>query len=241
MNWTTYILLVLVLARWVIAIQLTRVGLRQKLSNLLWLAAVFYITGTGDIFYVLSPLTGTVWPWLASIGLGEIALVMFIHLTFYRDRKSPVLIFMAIAIAFFVMDAFFAKGSVYFSPFNWLWLIVAGYQAHKQIAADKAMEDWVKARYKLVVAYSVAAMGSPILTIVSVMGMFVPALAGWLFSPTIFPVVQLVNLSFTILGIVVEYLAWVMPEGFRRFLNRKYQAPAAVSEMSEEELMRQFA
>jgi hypothetical protein len=54
-------------------------------------------------------------------------------------------------------------------------------------------------------------------------------------------------LVFFILGslitlVVLEYHAWVMPQGYRRFQNRKYQPveqnPGFPLEMSEEEIIR---
>jgi hypothetical protein len=243
MNLTLITTWILVVARLIIAIQLTRVALRQKLPNLLWLAAFFFITGTGDIFITLSPITNLFWPFNLSVGLGEIMLVMFIQKTFYQDRKSPFLIFMAIAVALLVADMFFALYLPYYSPFNWIWLIWVGSQAYKKIAADRAVEDWVKARYKLVIAYSLAALVAPFWTILSLVALVVPAFAALLLAPTAILVAQVVILIFTTIGIALEYLAWVMPESYRRFLNRNYQAPVqdkAEMELSEEEIMRKL-
>jgi hypothetical protein len=245
MIWTTLITLILVLARWVIAIQLTRVGVRQKLPNLLWLAAFFYITGIGDVCLTLSMLAhlNLFWVFKTGVGLSEIVMVMFISLTFYRDRRSPMLIFMAIAIASALVDVFYNRVN-FFSPFNWLWLIVVGYQAYRQVAADKVVEDWVKGRYLLGVAYAgVALAGAPLFNMVSMVGLVVPAAWAWSHSADFLSVQRPVVQGLTIVGIVLEYLVWVMPEAFRRFLNRKYQAPtpAAALGMSEEEVMRQFS
>jgi hypothetical protein len=181
MNLTLIITWILVIARLVIAIQLTRVALRQKLPNLLWLAGFFYITGIGDVFITLSPITMLLWPFNLLVGLAEIVMVMFIQKTFYRDRKSPFLIFMILALvvfAFALYNAFFLEfngvhysGLPYYSPFNWIWLILVGYQAYKKIAADPVVEDWVKARYKLVIAYSLAAFAAPIYSIISIIAL----------------------------------------------------------------------
>ena len=176
---------VLVVARLIIAVQLTRVARRQNLSNLLWLAAFFYLTGLGDIFATLAPVTNLIWPFPLSAGVGEILLVMFIHKTFYRDRKSPFLIFMVLAVLVLVADIFYAFYLPYHSPFNWLWLVWVGYQAYKRIASDPTVDDWVKARYKLVIAYSVLALMPPIWTVFSLVGMVVPAVATFMYNPTV--------------------------------------------------------
>lgn len=235
---------ILVLARLIIAIQLTRVGRRQKLPNLFWLAAFFYITGFGDVFITLSPVTNLMWPFFLAVGLGEVALVMFIHKTFYQDRKSPYLFFMVIALAILAYDMYslfaFPESTFlpHYNPFNWLWLIVVGSQAYKRIATDRAVEDWVKARYKLIIAYSLAALVAPLYSILVVIAMFSPAFAASFFVPTIQLVAQVGILIFVTIGIVLEYLAWVMPERYRKWLNRNYQPPGQdQAELSEEEIM----
>ncbi|MBN1428858.1 MAG: hypothetical protein JXB07_10775 [Anaerolineae bacterium] len=232
---------ILVVARFIIAVQLTRVGLRQKLPNLLWLAAFFYITGLGDIFLTLSPVTNLLWPFFLAVGLSEVMLVMFIQKTFYQDRKSPYLVFMAIALAILAADMITAQFLPYYSPFNWLWLIWVGHQAYKRIAADRAVEDWVKARYKLIIAYSLAALVAPLYTILTLIAMVVPAVAGLLYSPTALLVAQVGILIFVTIGIVLEYLAWVMPGRYQQWLNRNYQPTVQDEvELSEEEIMSQL-
>lgn len=238
---------ILVIARLIIAIQLTRVGQRHKLSNLFWLAGFFYITGIGDIFITLSPVTAIIWPFFLAVGLGEVMLVMFIQKTFYQDRKSPYLIFMVIALAIFGASLYMLANQMtflpYYSPFNWLWLIWVGYQAYKKIATDQAVEDWVKARYKLIIAYSLAALVAPIYTILTLLPFVIPSVVAWLFAPTSILVAQITILVFVTIGIALEYLAWVMPESYRRYLNRNYRAPVpdkVEMELSEEEIMRRL-
>ncbi len=234
---------ILVAARLIIAIQLTRVGRRHQLPNLFWLAGFFFITGIGDIFFTFAPITTVIWPFFLSVGLGEVVMVMFIQKTFYQDRKSPYLIFMVIALVFLVANMTIALFIAFFSPFNWLWLIWVGYQAYKKIATNPMVEDWIKARYKLVIAYSIVALAAPLYTILSFMAFGIPSLAAWLFNETNGPLAGVVILVFTTIGIALEYLAWVMPEGYRNYLNRNYQPPAQDTpelELSEEELMRKF-
>lgn len=240
MNLTSTITWILVLARLIIAVQLTRVGRRQRLSNLFWLAAFFYITAVGDIILTVSPFTGVLKPFFWSAGLGEVALVMFIHKTFYQDRRSPVLLFMALSLAVLAADIVYAQFLPYQNPFNWLWLIWTGYRAYKRIAANQAVEDWVKARYKLVVAYSVAMLAAPIWSVLSVIAIWVPAVATPLYAPTALVVAQVGILAIATFGIALQYLAWVMPERYRLWLNRNYRSPVPETEaaLTEEDLMR---
>lgn len=242
---------ILVAARFIIAVQLTRVGRRQKLPNLLWLAAFFYTTGMGDIFITLSPMTGLLWPFFLAVGLGEVMLVMFIHKTFYQDRKSPYLIFMVIALSILVVDLVSLRVNPeqtylpHYNPFNWLWLIWVGYQAYKKIAANPAVEDWVKARYRLIIAYSLAALAAPLYSIISIIPYVSQSFGAWFYTEPTGPTIQLIAqvgiLVFVTIGIVLEYLAWVMPENYRKWLNRNYQSPVHdKAELSAEEVMRKL-
>jgi hypothetical protein len=183
------------------------------------------------------------WIFGLCVGAGEIVMVMFIHQTFYRDRKSPYLIFMIIAVLFAVLDFKISLAStklLAFNPCNWVWLIVIGYQSYKLIKTDKSVEDWIKVRYKLVIAYSFVALVTPVLTVMGVVSHFFP------FVTTI---LDSLLLGFVVLGsliafVVLEYLAWVMPSFYRRFLNRRYQPIEQSSgfsfEMSEEDVLRSF-
>ncbi len=234
---------VLVVARLVIAVQLTRVARRQKLPNLLWLAAFFYLTGIGDIFATLAPVTNLYRPFLILVGLSEIMMVMFIQKTFYQDRKGPFLIFMGIAFIILAVDSLYAMYLPYNSPFNWLWLLWIGYQAYKKIAADQAVDDWIKARYKLMIVYSGLALVAPLWTLLSLIGMVVPAVLAVLYAPTAVLIAQVGILAFVTVGIVLQYLAWVMPERYRQWLNRNYQPlvkEAVEASLTEEEIMRQL-
>jgi hypothetical protein len=211
------------------------------------LAAFFFITGTGDIFFTIWPSTNIIWPFFLSVGLGEVVMVMFIQKTFYQDRKSPYLIFMIIALAILGASMYMLSIQMaflpYYSPFNWLWLVFVVYQAYKKIATDPAVEDWVKARYKLVIAYSLAALAGPIFTILSLLAFPLPALGAWLFVETNIQAAGVIILIFTTIGIALEYLAWVMPESFRSYLNRNYKPPVLDSAdlgLSEEEIMRRL-
>ncbi len=235
---------IIVIARLIIAVQLTRVGRRQKLPNLLWLAAFFYLTGVSDVFAALAPFTEIRWPWLWGTGLGEVILAVFIQTTFYKDRKSPFPIFILLAVGVLAADIFDAVYLPHHSPFNWLWLIWAGSQAYKQIAGSQAIEDWIKTRYKLVIAYAAVSLAGPIWEVMALIGRFFsPEFELWLTSPNQILVAQVGILALTTVGIVMQYLAWIMPEKYRRWLDRNYQPPArkeAESNLTEEEIMRQL-
>jgi hypothetical protein len=95
-------------------------------------------------------------------------------------------------------------------------------------------------RYKLVIAYSCIALVTPLLTVMGVASQFFP------FVTTI---LDSLVLGFIVLGSLItfaglEYLAWVMPQPYRHFLNRRHQ-PIEQSqrfslEMAEEEVPHAF-
>jgi len=168
---------------------------------------------------------------------------MFIQKTFYQDRKSPFPIFMGLALIVLAADILYAEFLPYHSPFNWLWLVWAGYQAYRRIADDQAVDDWIKARYKLVIAYSGLSLVAPLWTILFLIAMVVPAVAAFIYAPTNILIAQVGILAFVTAGIVLQYLAWIMPEKYREWLNRNYQPPAkeaAEADLTEEEIMRQL-
>ncbi len=114
---------------------------------------------------------------------------------------------------------------------TFVWFAVVAYQAYRQVSGDRMVEDWVKARYLLVIVGNVLMCAAALDNFITLLttgkiGAFAP----------------MANIAL-ILGVILFFLAWIMPEGFRRCLNRNYQAPAAAAalEMSEEEILRQFA
>jgi hypothetical protein len=114
--------------------------------------------------------------------------------------------------------------------FNWGWHTIVAYQAYQVIRTGESVEDWIKGRYQLVIAYCVSMTLTAIFT----------GVAPWMTNPLL----QLLVLLNTVTGLVLQFLAWVMPEGFRRWLNRNYQAPVQAAQdiaaLSEEEIMQQL-
>jgi hypothetical protein len=240
----SFILWILLAARLAIALQLTGVSIRKKLPNLMWLAGFYYVTCIGDVFFTIFPMY---WLFGLGIGLGEIAMVLFIHQTFYRDRKSPYLVFGAIAVLFTFVDVYFPMTSPrfpFYSPFNWIWLIVVGTQAYRQIAPEKTIDDWIKSRYRLVTYYSALALVAPIQSLILIIYYLFPSEVSFIYNHPLFAAYNYFVVGVTILVVALEYLAWVMPQAFMHFLNRNYRGPAIddlrIQELSEEEIMRQL-
>ena len=214
--------------RGIIALALTRVILRRpEMRNLRWLAVVFYGNALTGLFQMTA--IGQ-----AAFIIIQASLAMFVHETFYKDRPSPVLVFVYASI-FGLLPGVIAllagEQMPSMSPaspvvLNWLWHAVAGYQAYKAIADNRFVEDWVKGRYLMMVGYSLV-IALPLI-ITSFLPRSAPSWTGLIFPTCL------------IISIILQYLVWGMPEALRRWLNRNYQSPVPETEaaMTEEEIMR---
>jgi hypothetical protein len=92
----------------------------------------------------------------------------------------------------------------------WLWHALAAFKAYKPVSDDTKVEDWVKGRYRLMIAYSV------LQSLVGVVMIVRPFVSGAALDYVIYGSALLV-MSTTIM----QYLVWAMPGGFREWLNRK--------------------
>ena len=223
----TVILLVLRLG---IGVILFRLALNPRYRNLHWLAAVFYLNFF-NIFVRGSDLAGIAQAIMVVI---QICLAMFTHTTFYRNRRSPVgwviagLIAAGGATVYLMTQAPAYRGiqPLYvMCAVNWFWHALAAGQIWGRLRSDRSIEDWIKARYVLVVTYAVV-MGA--LFVVTVLRTPLP------FIRFGYPISMMVAL-------VLQYLAWGMPGPLRRYLNRNYQSPATDAQllgMTEEDALR---
>jgi hypothetical protein len=214
-----------------IGLILLRLALKDsRHRSLHWLAAVFYLN------FVNLFLRGPAHP-VISLTLTvviQICLALFTHATFYKNRRSPVV---------WVIAGLLAAGgaSLYLAPqrpaytawdpmrmmsaVNWLWHGLVAWQVWRRLRSDGSIEDWVKARYVMVVTYA-AAMAALFL------------LPGW---RTAWPVVGMAWTATFIVALLLQYLAWGMPAVLRRYLNRNYQPSAAAQQamsMTEEDVLR---
>lgn len=220
MNIASYIfLLILTSARVWLAVPLFLTARKNNLSNLYWLSASFAVTA----YYLFSPaiVSPISNPWIFHLGfmVGHFCLSIFIHKTFYRDRKSPVVFFAGLTILGFTVNLYGLSGNdlnlvgmmTAVGVVNWTWHLVVARSAYAQIASDASVEKWVKARYRLMILYTVMMMVSGIQLIISStnLSQYVPQ--------AILPFF----LIMTIVAIVLQFLVWAMPEPFRRWLNRE--------------------
>jgi hypothetical protein len=224
MNVIIGLLLVLSAVRLWVGIQLILTGRKYQLTNLYWLSAFSIIVAVAVMFAPTTPPTPLSNPPIYYIGalLGQMCLVMFLHITFYQGRKSPVALFLSLtSLALLgVLYALWANDSYLGGLLtslaalaNWSWHLWLAWQAYQTIATDKDVEDWVKARYQLMSAFAVVILLSNIQA----------SLALSYLAPLMPPFVTQSAIVFNVVGIILLFLVWAMPVPFRRWLNRNQQ------------------
>jgi hypothetical protein len=228
--------LVLMALRVVIGIQLMITGYRHRLPNLYWLAAQFFLFALMISLVPtdenpLSGLPASLWVFMFANYLSQITLLAFNQTTFYQNKPSPFKWYAAILIIFTAISfyglalsesnfnqhpltAFFAVSMISL----WIWQGWSAYQAHSIIAQEYSVEDWIKSRYQIIGAYSIAmcigATAAFIRTFVEGGSMITP------FGATMGGISMVAQL----IAVLLQYLVWVLPEGFRKWLNRNQQA-----------------
>lgn len=213
-------LLTISFLRLVVAVPLFLTARRNNLANLYWLSAQFLALVIAVPFAAAGAWDNR-WIFWTFLSLSEIALIMFIHTTFRRERSSPVWVLMTLAIIGlfgglygtitnnFILSAWMVYPNAVFA---WGWHYIEATRSYGNIANDNSTEDWVKSRYLLMRTYSAVD--------------FIGAVLGTLLTTdlwiTSFGSVIVVGINFT--SVIFQILTWVMPEPFRKWLNRNQQA-----------------
>ena len=240
MSVTDIIIYILILVRLLIAIKLIQMAVHKKMRNLLWLAIAFYIYA---VFYLFGLPSIYNLFWLRWNSLGIVFIALFTNETFYMDRRSPLkrlLVFTLLCIVTGLcltlssnptsLPALIGGGMINLANIvNWGWHGLAARKAYKAIAAEKSVPDWVKARYQLIFVYSL------LIPITAVLAVSQPLQITWL---------SLITGLFLLVILLIQFLAWVMPEPFRRYLSRNENSEntnQTVEPLSEEEIMQRMA
>lgn len=220
---------VMMVLRLGIGLILLRLALRGS-RNLHWLAACFYLN---FLVLFLSGPRLTIAAQAVVIAI-QVCLAMFTHTTFYQNRRSPIRFVLGGVLVVGAPALYLISQSpqgygfrliLLIGAANWAWHALAAWQARRKLSADPSIEDWIKARYLIVVAY--AAVMSALFLIP-----FVPMVPGSMaFYRWVWPGAMMVS-------VVLQYLAWGMPGPLQRFLNRNYRPPAVLQGVTEEELLR---
>ena len=222
MNPQLILLIILTIVRFWIGLQLFLTARKSKQSNLYWLAAVFVFA----IYSIFTPIAnsplGSYWVFHLGFIAGHFCLAMFIHSTFYRGKNSPIAFMLGLMVVAFFIDIYALSindlnlvgivASV--GIINWFWHLIVASSAYRLIAADSSVEKWVKARYRLMGVYIVMILLTTAQVVVSTTNLS-PYIPGWVLS---------VNIVIILGSIILQFLVWVMPESFRRWLNREKTA-----------------
>ena len=96
--------------------------------------------------------------------------------------------------------------------FVWGWHFIEARRSHANISRDQSAEDWVKSRYTLMITYSAVDFFGAVLGTLLTTGIWNSDIGS----------VIVVGINFT--SVLFQILTWVMPEAFRKWLNRNQQA-----------------
>jgi hypothetical protein len=231
------LLFVLIALRLWIGMRLFATAHNSNMHNLYWLVLLYVIAAVALPFAPTpgNPLGATaasLWLYQGIYSLGHFALIMFVTTTFYQKRRSPTEWFLGITVVAIVGTFYglaLSPSAAQLNPLvislqvavvaNWGWHGWAGYQAWRRVAKECTVEDWVKARYQLVIWYSICHWLTGILYFAmqaapaaSLLGQILPA------------AMLLCNIG----GVILAYLAWAAPHGFYRWLNRNYKPPITI-------------
>ncbi len=213
------VLLTVSLLRLAVAVPLLITARRNQLTNLYWLSAEFF----GLVIAVPFAANGALnnpWIFWTFISFSEIALIIFIHRTFHRGRASPMPVMMLLAIAGLAGGLYGnAVGNFALSAWSvypnaiwiWGWHTIVAYRDFKNISGERSTEDWVKARYQLMITYAILDCLSAVGGMLATTGLVT----------SISSVFIVVGLNFA--SAIVQILVWVMPAGFRSWLNRNQE------------------
>lgn len=177
--------------------------------------------------------------------INGILLLLFIKLTFHKERKNPFLLILGITITLSSVNiiclALFQSGiatdpiilligDICFTSMVVIgnsWMILSALFPYLKIKSKENIEPWIKVRYLLIIIYSTAGLVTGFMT---------------LFVPTD----ESVNVPFLILIFCVliliggEFLAWVMPTRFKNWLNRDFKYIDKSDDLTDEEILKGF-
>jgi hypothetical protein len=240
-------MMILIVIRLVIGITLVRVAMANpQLKNIRWLAG-FYLAMVISNSLSLSFLTNTVSGTALRTGVMAVALLplaAFIYQTFYPGKRLTGWIFigvpvlLALGCIFFSVKALDGEKSTLMAAYSfagmiplilWAWHVWPSVRSYSKVRNEPMVEDWVKWRYKAMMAYSGLQLFAVFTNFLGV-------------NPAMLSIIVPLGSVISLVSITLQYLVWVAPEGFRNYLNRNYKAPEQVEfeELSEEELMAQM-
>ncbi|MFX1274534.1 MAG: hypothetical protein ACFFBP_10770 [Promethearchaeota archaeon] len=229
--------------QWIIALTLIFRAKRTKVKILYLLALAISLDALATSFF--SPAFTIFLIAFIMFDISVWSHLIFITKTFYKDKKSPISILLAvivpISIVHWIMSGIYDIGLdrsvfLYFTVrfiysillfIAYAWMAYSLIKSYLSIKNNKMVEPWIKARYLLVITYS--AFGRIII------GILIH------FNPPDFSFTHwsiLASAFVGMIGLLALFLAWVMPKGFKKWLNRNFTVQVGEEILTEEELMK---
>lgn len=243
--------LVWIVLQLIVALFLLNKMIKTKIYNLLALILFFIINSIRIIFYGLFPSLLIIF--LILIQFPNILLVIFTKQTFFKDKKSPFMVFLIILIIVRSIDFIIRLNFQISIPLttsldesnliyyyyilfsitisfllSHLWLGIVALKYYYSIKSIN-IEPWIKKRYQLI------GLSSIIYSLSIFIYYFVPynVVGLWAFPNVIYGYIVV---GFTIFYSLSAFLGWVMPKSLKKFFNKDFKRPTE-KEYSENELM----
>ncbi len=232
----------------VMAISLYLSSRKENKQNLLILFSYYIITSVSLVILMTNTQITLILYTIVTL-ITTVVLLTFINRTFYQGRKSPFKIILISAIILriteLIISLVYAGGvtvdnEIYGSlemirvisigcgiTLSAFWMFMSAKNSLKSLSSSKAVEPWVKGRFKLIEFYNIC----DILMGILIIWASPTQMGNKLSLPT------LLILALNMFKISTELLAWVMPKRFKNYLNRGYTSTAIIEELSEEEIM----
>ena len=229
-----YFLFIVLFLLFIITLMITGIFLlirayQLKMKNLIYLGTGFILIPIGFIGSVIIVDSWSIFFEELLVSSGFILGTCFTNLTFYKTRKSPGrLILIAVITLALIQIGFSILKAIEKTPFNFYlsaafdlvftvltfnWISWSSYSAYKRIR-DKEIMPWIKVRYKII------AFSSFILSLHVIPEFFTPWNMDFIHQNNFaFGITAIMAIIFA----VGMFLAWIMPNWFKNYLNKGYK------------------
>jgi hypothetical protein len=227
-------------------------AVKTKLYHMIYLSVFFLLTFSYYILVFFSYIETAIlwWPRICIYQVALVTNLMFIQKAFYSGRRSPfkfIFVLMLVLIVLNVTTAIIRDlfdggfldeviGRVVLTTGGSTELaVVTLWQSHVSFKAynkykDGVLEPHVKMRYLL---FGLAGMVLFMFAIIDVPATIIAMVA--IFD---YYIIEVVSLLLILIYTTINFLTWVMPGWFKRFLNRHYKTPGPEAPLSEDEIMK---
>ena len=237
-----FVYLTLITIRVIIGINLILVGRKSNQKALYYLALNTFLIGIGMIFSM-----ELIFPDVFIFTLFSLSSyypsIYFIYLAFFQERKFPLKLVLVLTTSFMTMSLVlvgfyqYVGANILYYELSFIFfgldlilvsglLVFALYKAYTVLKPRDYVEPWIKGRYKLVIINKVAYLATGFSFFFSGVLMVDP-------EASVFTYVIILG---QLIAIITDFLAWIMPKWFIRYLNRNY-VEVHEKEMTEEEII----